>query len=314
MAEIGVDVKKAAEFLQQSQVIGIPTETVYGLAGNALDPNALSKIFEVKNRPRFDPLIVHIPYKEHLGLYVKNIDTEILKLIDTFSPGPVTFLLPKMDIIPDLVTAGLPRVAIRIPSHSLFRELLDMLQFPLAAPSANPFGYISPTQAKHVNDQLGEKIPYILDGGQCEVGLESTIVGLDNGELTIYRKGGLDIDAIENIAGKVKVKEFSDSNPAAPGMLKSHYSPKISSRIYEDNIKLSLKTGALRFQNYLNMLPVKNQFILAENGDLNLAAQRLFTGLRWLDNQGFDQIVIELAPETGLGRAINDRLRRAVVQ
>ncbi len=312
MAAIGKDLLLAKKLLDEGQVIGIPTETVYGLAGNALDQEAVVKIFEVKNRPSFDPLIVHIPSQDDLARYVTQVSEKMQLLINTFSPGPVSFLLQKKEIIPDIVSSGLPRVAIRIPAHPLFQALLSSLEYPLAAPSANPFGYISPTKAQHVDDQLGEKIPYILDGGPCQVGLESTIIGEENGEIVIYRKGGLAIELIEQYVGKVRVNEHSDSNPAAPGMLKSHYAPVSPIELYDASVVYTDKCGFLRFEHSLSNISTENQYILSKKGNISEAAKNLFEALRWLDQQKFDKIIIEFVPSSGLGLAINDRLTRAL--
>lgn len=315
LAETGKDIEKAADILKKGGLVAIPTETVYGLAANALDEKAVARIFKVKNRPRFDPLIIHVPSLPDFQKYVTEIPVNLLSLAEKAGPGPLTFLLPKKSIIPDLVTSGLERVAIRIPDHPLTLELLKQLDFPLAAPSANPFGYISPTRPEHVMAQLGEKIPYILDGGACEVGIESTIIGIENGMTIIYRKGGLSIRAIEKEIGKVKVLDHSSSNPEAPGMLKSHYAPNKKVMLYDNNTQLGWfdvsKTGFLGFSSFIAGLPLENQFILSETKDYSEAARRLFSGLRWLDDQEIDTILIELLPEEDLGIAINDRLRRA---
>ncbi|UBM59411.1 threonylcarbamoyl-AMP synthase [Marinilongibacter aquaticus] len=313
MAEIGQDIARAQALLKDGKVIGMPTETVYGLAANALDAHAAAQIFEIKNRPSFDPLIIHTDKLEKLENWVQCIPDQLKTLIAHFSPGPLTVLLPRKPIIPDLITSGLPRVAVRIPNHPLTLNLLAQLDFPLAAPSANPFGYVSPTQAEHVNRQLGDKIEYILDGGACKIGLESTIVGLENEKLTVYRKGGLAIEAIEEIVGKVYVNEHSDSNPAAPGMLKSHYSPNKKMHLIDGSSKFHFRerVGILSFCETWSEIGTQNQFILSPKGDLNEAAQHLFAGLRYLDEQDIDDIYLELVPEKGLGRAINDRLRRA---
>lgn len=223
---IGTDVDQAVALLEAEEVVAIPTETVYGLAGNAFSVKAVSGIFEAKNRPSFDPLIVHVADKNSIKEVVQNIPKELDTLSRHFMPGPLTLLLPKNEKISDLVTAGSPLVAIRIPQHPLAKALLQRLSFPLCAPSANPFGYISPTHAEHVEAQLGEKIPYILDGGACEVGVESTIVGMEEGKVTIFRKGGIPVEALEALIGPVQVKTHSSSNPKAPGMLKSHYAPQ----------------------------------------------------------------------------------------
>ena len=221
----GTDLVYAAELLKAGRLVAIPTETVYGLAGNAFDTVAVSDIFAVKHRPTFDPLIVHTWCLERMQALVGDFPPDAQRLAVDFLPGPLTLLLPKAEAIPDIVTAGSPLVAVRIPRHPLTLRLLEMLDFPLAAPSANPFGYISPTTAAHVERQLGDKIPYILDGGPCTVGLESTIVGFVDGRPVIYRKGGVSVEAIEAVVGKVAVRPHSSSNPLAPGMLKSHYAP-----------------------------------------------------------------------------------------
>src|SRR5690606_29491053 len=228
MAEIGTDIQKAKQLLEAGELIGFPTETVYGLAGNALNTDAVMKIYETKNRPNFDPLIVHTSGIDQISRYTYPIDAELQKLVDKFWPGPLTLLLKKKPIISDHVTSGLDTVAVRVPDHPLALDLLKSLDFPLAAPSANPFGYISPTRPEHIQDQLGEKIPYILDGGECSVGLESTIIGIEEGQVIIYRLGGTEISAIEEIVGKVLILPQSSSNPKSPGMLKSHYAPRKS--------------------------------------------------------------------------------------
>ena len=178
---IGTDLHKAIDLLNAGQVVGMPTETVYGLAANALDSVAVAKIYEIKQRPSFDPLIIHTSDLDRVRSYVQDIPTALHEIMIDNLPGPLTVLLEKKNIVPDLTTSGLKHVAVRIPSHPITQKLLAQIDFPLAAPSANPFGYISPTSAQHVSDQLGDKIPYILDGGLCEVGLESTIIGLDDG-------------------------------------------------------------------------------------------------------------------------------------
>lgn len=317
MAIIGKDIDEAIRLLNEGEVIGIPTETVYGLAGNALNTDALTKIFEVKNRPTFDPLIIHTNSIERFPDYISEMGERVYALADKFMPGPLTLLLPRKDIIPDLVTAGLDSVAIRIPQHPLTLELLGQLDFPLAAPSANPFGYISPTSAEHVNKQLGNKIKYILDGGDCQVGIESTIVGFIGHEAIVYRKGGLSIEAIEAVVGKVKVIEHSSSNPLAPGMLKSHYAPTKQLILTGRNQRIDSKEekiGYLGFQHYHLDIPVENQLLLSPEGDFREAARNLFAYLRQLDAMDLTRIYTELLPEKDLGRAINDRIRRATVK
>lgn len=312
MAEIGKEIDKAIKFLEEGNVIGIPTETVYGLAGNALNIDAVTKIFDVKNRPTFDPLIIHTNAFERIYDYVVTIPEKAIALAEKFMPGPLTLLLPKKSIIPDLVTSGLENVAVRIPKHELTLELLKTLDFPLAAPSANPFGYISPTTAQHVDNQLGTQIKYILDGGECKVGIESTIVGFFEEQTVVLRKGGLAIEEIEKIVGKVTVNEHSSSNPQAPGMLKSHYSPKKKMTLIDKETEILNKNVAfLGFQEFHSAIPTKNQLLLSESGDFKEAARNLFAFMRKLDALEVDEIYAELLPEKDLGRAINDRLRRA---
>lgn len=320
MAQIGKDISKAKTLLEQGQLVGIPTETVYGLAGNALDPDAVALIFATKNRPDFDPLILHTSAMERVHDFVQEIPFPLDLLATKFWPGPLTLLLPKKEIVPDLVTSGLDTVAVRVPSHPLTNELLSELDFPLAAPSANPFGYISPTKASHVNDQLGDKIAYILDGGDCEVGLESTIVGLEEGEVTVYRLGGLDLNAIREVVGEVKVMTHSSSNPKSPGMLKSHYSPvkpfilgKLEDLVSEYSSN-GIPFAVLSFNKIFPSIDPSKQIQLSVEGDLNEAAKNLFAAMRTLDTVDVSVILSEHLPEEGLGRAINDRLRRAAVQ
>jgi len=314
LARIDKDINKAIELLTGSDLIGIPTETVYGLAGNALDALAVAKIFEVKERPTFDPLIVHTSSIDRLADYVTDIPEEVHKLSKHFWPGPLTMIFGKKAIIPDLVTSGLDTVAVRIPNHPITLELLKRLDFPLAAPSANPFGYISPTNAMHVDEQLGDKIKYILDGGPCEVGIESTIVSFHDVP-TVLRLGGCDIEQIESIIGNVSIQLHSTSNPTAPGMLESHYAPLTSiqlgniDQLIEENA--DKKIGILSFRNRYMGIKNDRQYVLSEKGNIEEAATRLFTGLRHLDALNLQLILSEYVPEVGLGRAINDRLRRA---
>lgn len=312
MALIGKDINKAKELLEQGQLVAIPTETVYGLAANALDVNAALKVFEVKNRPRFDPLIVHVPSLDEARRYVDNIPEEAKALAKAFWPGPLTLLLTRKPNVPDLVTAGLSTVGIRCPDHPLTRELLGALDFPLAAPSANPFGYISPTTALHVDRQLGARIPYILDGGACRVGLESTIVGFDNGRGIVFRAGGLSITDLEQVIGGVTVQTTSSSNPRAPGQLQSHYAPR-KKLIAGDLDRLIADhplpgTAVLSFKRDYHH---PRQFVLSPSGDLGEAARNFFSALRLLDESDATLILAEFVPDTGLGKAINDRLRRA---
>jgi L-threonylcarbamoyladenylate synthase len=309
---IGKDTHKAKQLLEAGEVVAIPTETVYGLAANALNPEAVVKIFEVKQRPQFDPLIVHVPSVDHVELYASVFPDKAKLLAQKFWPGPLTLLLKKKSLIPDLVTSGLATVGLRCPDHGLTLSLLSQLDFPLAAPSANPFGYVSPTTAKHVEDQLGTKIPYILDGGASMVGIESTIIGFEEDIPVIYRMGGLSIEEIEAVVGKVQVQTYSSSNPKAPGQLQSHYAPM--KRVVLGSIEELLQkypahcSSLLTFQKDFNS---PYQVILSPSGSLPEAAKNLFSALRELDQMPMDIILAELVPNEGIGRAINDRLLRA---
>ena len=320
MAQVGTDIQKASTYLQQGQLVAIPTETVYGLAGNALDVKAVSSIFETKDRPSFDPLILHVASLEQVNPFVSSFPEKLKRLAEAFWPGPLTVLLPRQASVPDLVTSGLDRVAVRVPNHPLTLALLAQLDFPLAAPSANPFGYISPTQAAHVEAQLGTQIPYILDGGACAVGLESTIVGMEGEQVVIYRLGGLELSKIESLVGPVTVQAHSTSNPSAPGQLASHYAPRKPFLVGELNelvpklIQEGKAFGVLSFSTHFPALPSDRVFVLSPSQDLQEAAQRLFMGMRLLDESDAAVIVAEFVPEIGLGRAINDRLKRAAAQ
>src|SRR5690606_16894707 len=303
MAQIGNDIGKAKELLEAGQLIGFPTETVYGLAGNALNTDAVMKIYETKNRPDFDPLIVHTSSIDQISRYTHPIDGELQKLAERFWPGPLTLLLKKKPIISDHVTSGLDTVAVRVPDHPLALDLLRSLNFPLAAPSANPFGYISPTQAIHVQDQLGDKIPYILDGGDCSVGLESTIVGIEEGQVIIYRLGGTEISAIEEIVGKVLILPQSSSNPKSPGMLKSHYAPRkpfilgdIEALAHKYNAS-ETKFAVLSFDKDYSEVKPHTSFTLSKTGNFVEAAKNLFSAMRLLDQSDVSVILAEELPE-----------------
>lgn len=319
-AVTGTDIGRAARLLKADEIVAIPTETVYGLAANALHEDAVLKIFKAKNRPFFDPLIIHISNAAEIEKYVLDVPEKAKLLMEHFWPGPLTLVLPKKDIIPDLVTSGHPTVAVRMPDHPLTLQLLTCLEFPLAAPSANPFGYVSPTTAKHVYDQLGDELSYILDGGPCKIGLESTIIGFDGNEAQVLRLGGISLEEIENVAGKVTLQLNQASRPDAPGQLSSHYAP--GKPLFFGDIKELLKThqkektGIITFSSdFKSSLPtIARQWILSPHKDLNEAAKNLFHVLRETDTADIDVILAEKMPEAGLGRAINDRLLRASVR
>lgn len=312
MAESGQDITKAASILRNGGLVAIPTETVYGLAANATNEVAIARVFEAKNRPSFDPLITHIGDTTDLAPLVTAIPDLARKLMATFWPGPLTLVLEKSEKISELISSGLSTAAFRVPRHPLLHQLLTSIDFPLVAPSANPFGYVSPTEAAHVNNQLGDKIDYILDGGPSKIGLESTILNISGEAPEVLRLGGLAVEKIEEVIGPIGKIKTSSSKPNAPGMLSSHYSPSVP--VYLGHIDELIsdfkdkKKGILSFsKNY----PSFANFVLSENGDLIEAATRLFSGLRWFESQKVEVILTELVPEYGLGRAINDRLRRA---
>lgn len=316
MAKISNSIEEAAQRLK-SEVIAIPTETVYGLAGNALNPELVAQIFEIKKRPSFDPLIVHIGNIKQLNDLVTHFPDPLHKLADQFWPGPLTLLLPKSALVPDIVTSGLERVGIRMPSHPLTLALLNQIDFPLAAPSANPFGYISPTKAEHVDAQLGKEINFILDGGSCEIGIESTIVGMEEGKVVIYRLGGIAPEQISSQGVDVQLKINQSSNPAAPGMLLQHYAPR--KRLFFTNNPKEVAELHQGLQLTLIAMQAKDThlfheiFELSPNGNVREAASRLFDVMRKADDSETDIIIAEAFEESGLGAAINDRLKRASI-
>ncbi len=313
--EIGSDLTYAAELLQSGKTVAIPTETVYGLAANGTNEEAIQKIFEAKGRPKSNPLILHFPNIEAILPYVKEFPEELRNLAGKFWPGPLTVLLKKSILVPDLITAGHSRVAVRVPAHKFTLELLNKLSFPLAAPSANLYGKISPTTSKHVLNQLEGMIPYILEGGACQKGLESTIVGIENEQLVIYRLGSISIEAIEQVLGyKPLIHLSQEEAPLTSGMVKHHYAP--STPIYFIDLMLEIdkseSSGYIFFQN--DFIGVTNKTILSEKGELDEAAQKLYDALYLMDSKELKQIYIERFPETELGRTINDRLKRATAK
>jgi L-threonylcarbamoyladenylate synthase len=320
-AMIGTDLTRAAEELRKGNIVGIPTETVYGLAANAYDEEAVLKIFQAKNRPSFDPLIVHVHDRTQVDEIVAHIPPEAEALMKAFWPGPLTLVLPKTPRVPDIVTSGLDTVGVRMPAHPLTLQLLRSLDFPLAAPSANPFGYISPTTAQHVADQLGEVVPYILDGGPSTVGVESTILGWESSaslglssRCVLYRAGGIAVEAIEEVIGPLSQAPVKVM-PVAPGMIESHYAPRKPLIVGDVDMLLAMNAG-MRAAVITFTRPVKAWYceILSYNGDLNEAARHLFSSLRALDQSDAELIIAEIFPNEGLGRAINDRLRRAAAR
>jgi L-threonylcarbamoyladenylate synthase len=306
-------ITRVVGLLRAGEVVALPTETVYGLAADALNPVAVAKIFEAKERPRFDPLIVHLPTREALN-DVATADTQLVaQLIDRFWPGALTIILPKRKRIPDIVTAGLETVAVRMSANPVFAKIAARLARPLAAPSANRFGHISPTAASHVLDELDGRIPLIVDGGSAQHGLESTIVRIINDQIEILRRGPITAEMLQEFAPIAE--RISSNTIVAPGQLRSHYAPRtkliLINSLEDFSAPFGKRIGALHFAS----APKTGQFFinrrLSERADLREAAANLFGMLRELDTQNLDLIVAELLPEHGLGAAINERLRRA---
>ncbi len=293
----------AAKILGAGGLVAFPTETVYGLGGDARNDHAVARIFEAKGRPKFNPLIVHVPDIETAKTYVEWGDAAD-RLASAFWPGPLTLVLPlKPDAgLSPLVTADLPTVAIRVPAHPVARQLLQTFGGPVAAPSANPSGRISPTQAAHVSAGLSGRIEAILDGGACDVGVESTIIGLSDTP-TLLRPGGLPVEALEQALGAPLCHHGKSDPLTAPGQMTSHYAPGAPMRL---NV-----TDPEPGERLLGFGPVDCTLNLSRAGDLTEAAANLFHHLHALDAQGDGPIAVSPIPQTGLGLAINDRLKRA---
>ncbi len=319
MSIISKDIAKAATLLRNNELVAIPTETVYGLAGNIYSETAIKAIFSTKQRPLYNPLIVHIASVAQLPNIAKHIPEKAQQLANNFWPGALTLVLPKQDNIPDIITAGKPTVAVRVPNHSVAQELLNTLEFPLAAPSANPFSCISPTKATHVERYFKTSIKMVLDGGACTKGIESTIVGFHGDTPVIYRLGAVSQDAIESVVGKVLVKNTikTESNISAPGMLSKHYAPRTRTVLTSNVIKSieeypNKKLGLLTFKDTLPAIAqLKKQITLSKTGDMAEAMFKLYDALHQLDHEALDLIIVEAFPKRGLGNSINDRLKRA---
>jgi len=303
-----------ADLLRRGKVLGIPTETVYGLAGNALCDSTVRKIFDVKGRPFIDPLIVHFSSISEAVLHA-DFNDQAHAIAKQFWPGALTLVLPKKSSIPDIVTAGLSSVAIRVPEHRIFRRLLELVEFPLAAPSANPFGYVSPTLSMHVKATLGKRITTVLDGGPCKHGLESTIVDLRNShEPVILRPGPISASTLGFKIADASNNLSEGNAKAAPGMLTQHYSPKAKIKLFAHgtNVETSKLGNAILY----NKKPAEkaltaHTYWLSENGDLKEIARNLFMLLQKLDKAGYTRLLVELAQEKDIGIAINDRLVRS---
>jgi len=311
VAEIGTDIYRAAALLNAGECVAIPTETVYGLAANALAPAAVNSIFRIKNRPDFDPLILHAGSMEAALTWGKHWPDVAINLAKAFWPGPLTLVVPRAESLPLSLSSGLDTVGIRVPRHPLTQALLQLLDFPLAAPSANPFGYVSPTSAQHVQNSLGEKITYILDGGSCAVGVESTIVAFPNNKPLLLRHGGIPKEDIESVAGKVDELLHSSSRPQAPGMLSSHYAPRVPLAKYNGEPG-NPNEALLSLYGKVNAAGFAKVKVLSPNTDVFEAARNLYAYLRELDTPEIQQIRVEMPGMHGLERALYDRLIRAV--
>ena len=316
MTIISNDISKAIDILNNEDVVAIPTETVYGLAGNIYSEKAIRKIFEVKQRPFFNPLIVHIESIDKIEEVVSEFPAKARKLAEVFWPGSLTLILPKKSNIPDVITAGKETVGVRVPNHPITLSLLKQLSFPLAAPSANPFNRISPTSSLHVEAYFKNSISLVLEGGECKNGIESTIIGFEHNEALLYRLGSISIEEIEKVIGKIQVKNKNETTPNAPGMLAKHYSPRTKTYLVTDVEKFiqdfeNKKIGIIRFKDQINAPNIEHLEILSTSGDLKEAASKLYNALHKLDSLNLDMIVAEKFPDFGLGKSINDRLERA---
>ena len=315
MSIISKDIQKAVQLLTEDHLVAIPTETVYGLAGNIFSEKAIKSIFSTKQRPFFNPLIVHISSVKSLNNLVTHVPEKAKLLAAAFWPGSMTLVLKKSKTIPDIITAGKDTVAVRVPNHPITLELLKKLPFPLAAPSANPFGSISPTKPTHVENYFRNSIKMVLDGGSCANGIESTIIGFENEEPVIYRLGALPLEEIEALVGAISIKNKKEEKPDAPGMLARHYAPKTSTFLVDDvaaeiEKNTGKKMGVLVFKSSLNNENI-TEIILSKNGSLQEAASRLYSAMHDLDSKNLDLIIAERFSEFGLGKSINDRLQRA---
>ena len=310
-----LSVTEAVNVLLKGQIVGLPTETVYGLGADATNEAAIAEVFKAKNRPSFDPLIVHVPTLDAVK-EIAELSEAAEQLFLAFSPGPLTVVLPKNNTIPDLVTSGHATVAVRIPAHPVMLEVLQSSGLYIAAPSANPFGFASPTTAQHVLDQLGSIISGVVDGGPCSVGIESTIVDMSSNIPKVLRLGGMALEQLQRVLGPI-TSELSSSNPSAPGMLTSHYNPGTPLELFDnrDALLTALKSNSnpngIGILYWGETIAHGSSFNLSELKSDSEAACNLFKGLRLLGGAPVTNIYVHLLPEYGLGRAVNDRLQRA---
>jgi L-threonylcarbamoyladenylate synthase len=300
--------------IQNGNLVAFPTETVYGLGADGLNPSAVAKIFEAKERPKFDPLILHISTFTDIKRLCLNVNEKAKKLIKEFWPGPLTVIMEKSSHVPDIVTSGLQTVAMRMQSHPAAQALINAAGTPIAAPSANLFGQLSSTTVEHVVEQLKNRIDIILHGGEvCSLGVESTVISFVEKEPMLLRHGALPIEEIENIIGKVKILKLNHQTPQSPGQLLSHYSPRTRLRILKKDIEpeVNNKKGFLAFTPPKEILSFEAVEVLTQTGDLREAATNLFSCLHRLDKAGLDIIYAEQVPEINIGNAIMDRLYKA---
>lgn len=304
-------IELAARLLRSGEVVAFPTETVYGLGADALNPYAVSKIFEVKRRPRFDPLIVHVVDFDWVLKVVKRFPPEAERIAKRFWPGPLTIVLEKSGLIPDIVTAGLSTVAVRMPSHEVARRLIRSFGKPIAAPSANPFGYLSPTRAEHVARFFGKRVPLIIDGGNTVYGIESTVIRIEGGKIYVLRLGAITTEELSEF-GEVVIDLRGSIKPLSPGQLPYHYAPERPLKIVDgpEGI-INPNSSYLSFMAPSGEVRAKYVGVLSESGDLKEAASRFFSLLIELDRDDVDIIYAQRVPEVGLGRAMMERLRKA---
>jgi len=309
-------IRLAGKIIRTGGLVAFPTETVYGLGCDAMNADAAARVFEAKQRPQFDPLIVHIADLKQLNVVIGSLPALGHRLIEAFWPGPLTLVLPKQQTIPDLVTAGLSTVAVRMPHHPVAQAFIREAGTPIAGPSANPFGYVSPTTAQHVADGLGSKVDLILDGGPCLVGVESTIVSLVGPQPELLRPGSITIEQLGAVVGSIRRSTSVNQEPIAPGQLSRHYATQTQLTILaavgerpllKDNERVGLLIHSRTRDDDDRFAAVE---VLSSTGDLREAARHLFAALRRLDSLGLDRIYAEPCKEEGLGVAIMDRLRR----
>jgi len=312
---VGNDLLKVLDFLRAGELVAIPTETVYGLAADCMNDRAVQKIFEVKQRPTTNPLILHVESIERIYPLVNEFPDTFKHLANVFCPGPLTFLIKKSSLVSEYITAGNDRVAVRIPKHPLTLKLIAALDAPIAAPSANLYGKLSPTEAKHVKNQLDGKIPYILDGGECQRGIESTIIGLEKNEVVIYRLGSITPEDLAQHLGYMPgLKVHSNDIPVASGMVKYHYAPITTCSFFDPMKPCDESAGYIFLSKNLLSSSSINMRILSPTENLDEAAKNLYSTLHDVDNRGFSHIYIEKVPDVGIGMAINDRISRAVAK